>query len=168
MLALTRHFIPPLSSDFSFSALCLVGIFVSNSYSHKLRVESQKWLCNQVLWAWSQQLGRHTVSSLCLGKGQGILYHTTTLLPKAVLNTQIFDTLSSAHCFCLSIHFLSRPRVRQPSRLCSWIFFLPHIHIYFFRRAIHLWPGCSNLTSPHPTLNMIFKEVYTHTHTNAL
>ena len=77
MLALTRHFIPPLSSDFSFSVLCLVGILVSNSNSHKLRVESQKWLCNPVLCAWPQQFQGHTVSSLCLGRGQGILYHNT-------------------------------------------------------------------------------------------
>ena len=154
MLALTRHFIPPLSSDFSFSALCLVWILVSNSNSHKLRVESQKWLCNHVLCAWSQQLGRHTVSRLiqcqcpqtssvyAWGKVRGFYttpqhsYQKQSSVPRSFIPSPLL-TVS------ISIHFLSRPLVHQPSLLCSWIFFLPHICIYFFRRAIHLWPGCT-------------------------
>ena len=171
MLALTRHFIPPLSSDFSFSVLCLVGILVSNSNSHKLRVESQKWLCNPALCAWSQQFQGHTVSSLCLGRGQGILYHNTATKS----NPQYPDLLYPLLCSL----FLS-PSI---SYLGHWwaspAFFAPESSSSHTYVSISLGEQfTSDLDAPivHPHTqhlnNMIFKEVYTnthtHTHTNAL
>ena len=168
MLALTRHFIPPLSSDFSFSVLCLVGILVSNSNSHKLRVESQKWLCNPVLCAWPQQFQGHTVSSLCLGRGQGILYHNTPTKS----NPQYPDLLHPLLCSL----FLS-PSVSYLGHWCaSPAFSAPESsssHTYVFISLGEQFT--SDLDAPilHPHTQHLttwssrrFTHAHTHTHTH--
>lgn len=100
----------------------------SSDWSHRSDSE------NLVLCVWSQPLGRHH-GLYMPGKVSGdffffLITPSHILFPKAVLDTQSFSTLSSAHHFPSS--FLSSLGHRCASPAFSAPEFSPSSHIYIF------------------------------------